>query len=488
MSNEYALGFTTLEEETRLSDVPVQGELPAWLRGTLVRTGPAKYETDRQPLRHWFDGYAMLHAFSFGDGKVSYANRFLASRAYQHARDRGTVGYREFATDPCRSIFKRFTQLFTNERNLTDNGNVNVAKLAGEFVALTEVPLPVVFDKTTLKTTGGLVYDDTLKGQGTTAHPHVDPTRGETINFLVQYGRRSTYTMYRMPFGSKQRAPIVTIPTHRPAYIHSFGLTPNYIILVENPLRVNPLDLLLRGRPFIENYRWQAEEPVNFILVHRDSGAVTRFAAPPFFAFHHVNAFETDAAIIVDMCAYDNADIIKALYLDNLRGKREPYLAPPVSQFRRYTLNLKTGAATHEILSEQLVELPQINYQRVNGHAYRFAYGTGVDAANAASFLDRLVKVDIDQRTALMWQEAGCYPGEPVFVPAPESASGDEYDGLILSVVLDARQKHSFLLVLDAPSFTELARCAVPHHIPFGFHGSFFQSPSLPGAQFVHQP
>ena len=475
MSNKYALGFTTLEEETRLSDVPVQGELPAWLRGTLLRTGPAKYETDQQPLRHWFDGYAMLHAFSFGDGKVSYANQFLASRAYQHARDWGTVGYREFATDPCRSIFKRLTQLFTNEQNLTDNGNVNVAKLADEFVALTEIPLPVAFDKTTLKTTGGLVCDDTLKGQSTTAHPHVDPARGETINFLLQFGRRSTYTIYRMPFGSKQRAPIVTIPTRRPAYIHSFGLTPNYIILIENPLRVNPLDLLLRGRPFIENYRWQAEEPASFILARRDSGAVTRFAAPPFFAFHHVNAFETDAAIIVDMCAYDNADIIKALYLDNLRGEREPYLAPPVSQFRRYTLNLKTGAATHEALSDQLAELPQINYQRVNGRAYRFAYGTGVDAANAASFLDRLVKVDIDQRTALMWQEAGCYPGEPVFVPAPESASGEEDAGLILSVVLDVRRKHSFLLVLDARSFTELARCAAPHHIPFGFHGGFFQ-------------
>ena len=475
MSNKYALGFATLEEETRLSDVPVQGELPAWLRGTLIRTGPAKYETDQQPLRHWFDGYAMLHAFSFGDGKVSYANQFLASRAYQHARDWGAVGYREFATDPCRAIFKRLTQLFTNEQNLTDNGNVNVAKLADEFVALTEIPLPVAFDKTTLKTTGGLVYDDTLKGQSTTAHPHVDPARGETINFLLQFGRRSTHTIYRMPFGSKQRAPIVTIPTRRPAYIHSFGLTPNYIILIENPLRVNPLDLLLRGRPFIENYRWQAEEPASFILARRDSGAVTRFAAPPFFAFHHVNAFETDAAIIVDMCAYDNADIIKALYLDNLRGEREPYLAPPVSQFRRYTLNLKTGAATHEVLSDQLAELPQINYQRVNGRAYRFAYGTGVDAANAASFLDRLVKVDIDQRTALMWQEAGCYPGEPVFVPAPESASGEEDAGLILSVVLDVRRKRSFLLVLDARSFTELARCAAPHHIPFGFHGSFFQ-------------
>ena len=80
MSNEYALGFTSLDKETRLSDVPVQGELPAWLRGTLLRTGPAKYETDQQPLRHWFDGYAMLHAFSFGDGKVSYPSSCINYR------------------------------------------------------------------------------------------------------------------------------------------------------------------------------------------------------------------------------------------------------------------------------------------------------------------------------------------------------------------------------------------------------------------------
>jgi carotenoid cleavage dioxygenase-like enzyme len=31
------------------------------------------------------------------------------------------------------------------------------------------------------------------------------------------------------------------------------------------------------------------------------------------------------------------------------------------------------------------------------------------------------------------------------------------------------------LLVLDAASFTERARATVPHAIPFGFHGQFFQ-------------
>ena len=52
-----------------------------------------------------------------------------------------------------------------------------------------------------------------------------------------------------------------------------------------------------------------------------------------------------------------------------------------------------------------------------------------------------------------------------------------EDDGVLLSVVLDARsetrQPRSFLLVLDAADLSELARAHAPHHIPFGFHGQF---------------
>ncbi|MDX6633294.1 MAG: hypothetical protein QOG26_1299, partial [Solirubrobacterales bacterium] len=47
-------------------------------------------------------------------------------------------------------------------------------------------------------------------------------------------------------------------------------------------------------------------------------------------------------------------------------------------------------------------------------------------------------------------------------------------DGVILSAVLDAESRRSFLLVLDAASFEELGRTEVPHAIPFGFHGQYF--------------
>ena len=71
-----------------------------------------------------------------------------------------------------------------------------------------------------------------------------------------------------------------------------------------------------------------------------------------------------------------------------------------------------------------------------------------------------------------VWRQEHCYPGEPVFVPAPNGQSEDS--GVVLSVVLDAAAGNSFLLVLDAASFDEVARARVPHHIPFGFHGQYF--------------
>ena len=78
--HNYALGFSTLGKETPPQRVCVQGALPPWLEGTLVRTGPAKFEAEQQSLGHWFDGFAMLHAFSFSGGNATYAGKFLQSR------------------------------------------------------------------------------------------------------------------------------------------------------------------------------------------------------------------------------------------------------------------------------------------------------------------------------------------------------------------------------------------------------------------------
>jgi beta,beta-carotene 9',10'-dioxygenase len=54
-----------------------------------------------------------------------------------------------------------------------------------------------------------------------------------------------------------------------------------------------------------------------------------------------------------------------------------------------------------------------------------------------------------------------------------QSGAEQEDRGVVLSVVLDTRKAISFLLILDAATFQEVARAETPHHIPFGFHGSY---------------
>src|SRR5258708_33327178 len=89
----------------------------------------------------------MLHRFSFRNGEVSYANRFLRSSPYTEGVENGKIRYSAFATDPCRSLFKRLATVFAPpDQAPIANANVNIIRLAGTFIAMTETPIPVQFD------------------------------------------------------------------------------------------------------------------------------------------------------------------------------------------------------------------------------------------------------------------------------------------------------------------------------------------------------
>jgi beta,beta-carotene 9',10'-dioxygenase len=457
------LGFSTLEQERVLDELPLSGELPRWLEGSLLRTGPAKFEVGEQRMHHWFDGLAMLHRFTVRDGSVSYGNRFLHSRSYKAAEEQGRMVYGEFATDPCRSLFKRVQTLFSPGAVLPDNANINVTRLGERFIAMTETPLPVQFDPHTLEAAGVRPYE--VPGQLSTAHPHMDRASGGMLNYAAKLGARSSYRFFAVAPDERGARKIGSLPVKEPAYMHSFGLTEHFFVLAEFPLVVNPLTLALSGRPYIENYRWKPELGTRFTLVDRLTGKATGpFKTEACFAFHHVNAYEEGEEVVVDLCALPDATIIEDLYLDRIRDGK-PIASAELTRFR---LRLADLSVSRERLAEEEIELPRINYGRCNERPYRYVWGVG---DGPSGWLERVLKLDIEGGAALSWSEPGCYPGEPVFVARPEAESED--DGVLLSVVLDAAAETSFLLVLDAADLGELARAQVPHHIPFGFHGQF---------------
>ena len=180
----------------------MRGELPPWLEGSLLRTGPARFEVGPQQMRHWFDGLAMLHRFTIAGGGVSYGGRYLQGRSYRSAQESGEISYGEFATDPCRSIFKRVQSLFHPGAAQTDNANVNVTRLGERFIAMTESPMPVQFDPNTLDTAGVLPFE--TPGELTTAHPHLDRAGGAMLNYAASLGARSSYRFFKVPADSQQ--------------------------------------------------------------------------------------------------------------------------------------------------------------------------------------------------------------------------------------------------------------------------------------------
>ncbi|MFN8150785.1 MAG: carotenoid oxygenase family protein [Solirubrobacterales bacterium] len=464
---EAHVGFETLEDEVRIDSLPVEGELPEWLEGSLLRTGPAQFEVGEQRMRHWFDGFAMLHRFGFGDGRVSYANRFLDSQSKRAADERGEIAYSEFATDPCRSLFKRVFSVFSP--GFGDNANVNLVELGERFVAMTETPIPVQFDPETLRS-AGVAWK--VPGELTTAHPHLDRPSGGMLNYAAKLGPRNQYRFFLL--GPDDTEPEVTasLPTREPAYMHSFGLTERWIVLAEFPLVVNPLKLALAGRPYIENYRWKPELGTRFTLVDRRSGeARGPFTTEACFGFHHVNSYEDDdGRVIADICTFEDVEVIESLYLGRLRDG-----APvPKPSLTRFVIDPDGGEVSSEELIPDAIDLPRINYGRCNERPYRYVWGASFEPGGSEGFFDRIVFVDLEERTTRAWHEEHCYPGEPVFVAEPDADS--ENAGVLLSVVLDAREQTSFLLVLDAADLSEIARARVPHHIPFGFHGQFSRS------------
>jgi carotenoid cleavage dioxygenase-like enzyme len=267
-----------------------------------------------------------------------------------------------------------------------------------------------------------------------------------------------------MAFGSAERHVVADIPVHQPAYMHSFGMSENHLVLVEFPFITNPIRLLLSGRPFIETYRWRPERGLTFTVVAKDTGAIVKCAATDAcFGFHIINSFERDGSVVIDLIAYEDSAIVNNFYLEQLRSGG----GAVTGALTRFTIPLGQGSVEREILSSSTLELPAFDYRGLAGQPYRYLWSAG---QVADGFMNRLQKFDLSTGVAAFWSEAGCYPGEPIFVPAPDAEAQDQ--GVILSIVLDAARQRSFLLVLDAATLEEQARAWTPHVIPFGFHGT----------------
>jgi len=113
------------------------------------------------------------------------------------------------------------------------------------------------------------------------------------------------------------------------------------------------------------------------------------------------------------------------------------------------------------------MELPRVD---VRAERPRYVYAPRVGSGDA--FTDAVLQIDTVSNAQRIWERPAESPGEAIFVPRP--GGSEETDGIVLFASLDARTQRSALVVLDAATFTEVARAWVPAVLPIGFHGQFW--------------
>ncbi|XP_030640344.1 retinal Mueller cells isomerohydrolase [Chanos chanos] len=514
--------FETCEELSEPIAAHVTGVIPAWLSGSLLRLGPGLFEVGDEPFYHLFDGQALIHKFDLKDGHVTYYRRFVRTDAYVRAMTEKRIVITEFGTaaypDPCKNIFSRFFTYFQGIE-VTDNCLVNVYPIGEDFYACTETNYITKVDPDTLETLKKVDLCNYLSVNGVTAHPHIEKD-GTVYNIGNCFGKNMTlaYNIVKIPPAQKDNSDpieksevLVQLPSSerfKPSYIHSFGMTENYFVFVETPVKINLLKFLsawsIRGTNYMDCFESNETMGTWFHLATKNPGTYInhKFRTSAFNVFHHINCYEDQGFIVVDLCTWKGQEFVyNYLYLANLRENWEDVkkaaMRAPQPEVRRYVLPLDVNreeqgknlvalpytTATAVMRSDgtvwlepevlfsgprQAFEFPQINYGKFCGKDYTFTYGLGLN-----HFIpDRICKLNVKNKETWIWQEPDSYPSEPLFVQSPDATEED--DGVLLSIVVNpGAQRPGYLLILNARDLSEIARAEVDVIIPVTFHGMY---------------
>lgn len=104
-----------------------------------------------------------------------------------------------------------------------------------------------------------------------------------------------------------------------PSYMHSFGITKNYFIVIEQPLSisiVNSIKAKLFKTPLASIFKWFQNECTVFYMIDKGTGEIKfTFKTTEFFYLHVINAYETGEYVIVDICCYKDPSVLDCMYI-----------------------------------------------------------------------------------------------------------------------------------------------------------------------------
>lgn len=486
-------------------------------------------------VSHWFDGFSQTHRFVLDpptQGKhiqrVTYNSRHTCNQLIEEIRRQGknarlTFGQKQ---DPCETYFKKLMSSFqalapddskgvsdvnvgvTLKPNLPTSWQQNTENVTKDPAhgienlwqktdnATLQAVNPITLEPTEIARQTKL--DPSLRGPFTGAHTRTDPVTSDWYNYNLEVGRRPVYRVFKVSAKTGETTILGTLTggNIRAAYLHSFMLTERYVVLcIYNAYYTKGGMTVLWTKNLLDAMEYDASKKNIWLVIDRigDQGLVGIYESDPFFAFHPVNAWDVPSEtekgkfdIVADIPVYDSLDVLKRFYYDNMKstssgalnyvGDKKGNARAMLRRFKLPAVGSTTISTTNQpghvetlfkAPSSDSLELPSFNPKYATKPS-RYIFGVS-DRGNS-TFLDGLLKYDTQTQTSQAWIVHAQSPGEPIFLPDPQGV--DEDDGVLLSVVLDGTRGKSYLLVMDAKSFTEVGRAEMDSVVGFGFHGT----------------
>ncbi|MCW7536259.1 carotenoid oxygenase family protein [Aquabacterium sp. A7-Y] len=457
----WTLGYRSFDAESvQAGPVALQGALPAGLRGTFFRTGPALHDMAGQRYAHRWDGDGLLQAFRLRDEGVTHQARYLRTEKYLREKAAG------------KRLVSGFGTHVEGSRNLPEPmeemnaGNINIVPCAGEMLALWEPGSAYRVDPNTLETLGIKTWRDDLKAAAFSAHPRRMPD-GTMWNFGCVAAEGLVRVFHVSASGALIDVRSLSIP--HSATLHDFAVTSRHLVFLAPPLALSP-DRIRGGLPFGAACEWRPSLGLRVVVVDLRDWSEQRFELPASNVFHIGNAWEDDDGVIRLDCMRDDQPRAMLAGWTLMKGEYRHYGG---TRMTLITIDTRKGSVDYQTRHDLEGEYPAVAAEEI-GQRYRqvvFARRSPQRDPTVPGF-DQVASFDVEEGGVDFYEYGADWLVEEHVIASDCNVPGQRW---VIGSALDLLEQQTVLSVFDAGALRAgpVMQARLPYALPVGLHGSF---------------
>ncbi|CAG7827335.1 unnamed protein product [Allacma fusca] len=476
--------------------VEIQGNFPDWVNGTVFAVGPGKFHFQESgfTVNHFGDGFGIICKLVISGKKITQWKKYVQSDALKKANEAGKPVLAELFTSSSTDVTKStLGRIMSFVPEVTDNGNHGICYFGNEIYTMNGLQYFREIHPKDLSS--GKKYDSSKFGiSSSTPHPLIDydGTMYNTGASISATGsKQKIFKIPRVKPGEtfkdslKNLEVIATLPSRRITHSHihhSFGMSENYLVLIEQPYLLNGKKLLgwmfTGGAVKLNDFsEWRPDKTNRFVIVEKSTGKILKRkieSSEPFFFLHVINCYEENNQLLLDILTFPGINEIQGMYLKSLIdgtfcnsepcGILKRFVLPLAENFEGrfgskvclrpdHTVLVNGGSMSKQGVQHSVTINPNYRFRK-----YRFAYG------NSGFFLqgpysNKVTKMDLTTGGETAWElgEDGLL-SEVIFIPHPDGI--DEDDGILLVGVCSGFRYEGrlFFVFICAKTMIEIGR------------------------------